>query len=108
MAVTPENQIACHDGEETIDHLWITPQQGLAQYRSGERLFSLPTLRTLRVLHDFNNTGEVMRYAHANPPEPLPSEPWHAAIKPLFWNPMRRPTMKPASLTRKAQAPPTQ
>ena len=78
VAVTPENQIASHDGEETIDHLWITPQQGLAEYRSGERLFSLPTLRTLRVLHDFANTGEVMRYAHANPPEPLPSEPWPA------------------------------
>jgi glyoxylase-like metal-dependent hydrolase (beta-lactamase superfamily II)/8-oxo-dGTP pyrophosphatase MutT (NUDIX family) len=78
VAVTPENQIASHDGEETIDHLWITPQQGLAQYRSGERLFSLPTLRTLRVLHDFTHTGEVMRYAHANPPEPLPSEPWPA------------------------------
>ena len=78
VAVTPESQIASHDGEETIDHLWITPQQGLAEYRSGERLFSLPTLRTLRVLHDFTNTGEVMRYAHANPPEPLPSEPWPA------------------------------
>jgi glyoxylase-like metal-dependent hydrolase (beta-lactamase superfamily II)/8-oxo-dGTP pyrophosphatase MutT (NUDIX family) len=78
VAVTPENQIASHDGEETIDHLWITPQQGLAEYRSGERLFSLPTLRTLRVLHDFTDTGAVMRYAHANPPEPLPSEPWPA------------------------------
>ncbi len=78
IAVTPEGQTASHDGEETVDHLWITPQQGLAEYRSGERLFSLPTLRTLRVLHDFTNTSEVMRYAHANPPEPLPSKPWPA------------------------------
>ena len=78
VAVAPDNQIASHDGEETIDHLWITPQQGLVEYRRGERLFSLPTLRTLQVLDDFTNAGEVMRYAHANPPEPLPSEPWPA------------------------------
>ncbi len=81
VAVASENQLASHDGVETIDHVWLSPAEALEDHRSGRRLLGLPTIRTLRVLSDFDTTGEVMRYAHANPPEPYPSKSWPALKK---------------------------
>ena len=77
----PEGQVANHDGVETIDHVWITPAQALNDHRAGRRLLGLPTLQTLRLLNDFDTTESVMRYAHANPPAPAPSQPWPALEK---------------------------
>lgn len=81
VTVAPQNQLARHDGEETIDHIWISPAEALDDHRNGRRLLGLPTIRTLRILSDFDTTGEVMRYAHANPPEPYPSKSWPAVKK---------------------------
>lgn len=78
VTTAPEGQLACHDGVETIDHVWIRPEDALEHHRSGRRLLGLPTIRTLRVLSDFGTTDALMRYAHANPPEPYPSKPWPA------------------------------
>lgn len=77
----PDGQLASHDGIETIDHVWLRPEQALEEHRSGRRLLGLPTIRTLRILSDFDTTEALMRYAHANPPEPHPSEPWPAMKK---------------------------
>ena len=81
VTTAPAGQPASHDGVETIDHLWINPGQALEDHRSGKRLLGLPTIRTLRVLSDFETTDALMRYAHANPPEAFPTEPWPAQKK---------------------------
>ena len=81
VTTAPVGQPASHDGTETIDHLWINPVQALEDHRSGKRLLGLPTIRTLRVLSDFDTTEALMRYAHANPPEAFPTEPWPARKK---------------------------
>jgi len=81
VAVAPEGQVAGHDGQETIDHVWMSPAQALEEHRAGQRLLGLPTIRTLRVLSDFSSTAELMRYAHANPPEAFPTDPWPALRK---------------------------
>jgi glyoxylase-like metal-dependent hydrolase (beta-lactamase superfamily II)/8-oxo-dGTP pyrophosphatase MutT (NUDIX family) len=81
VAVAPEGQRAGHDGQETIDHVWMSPAQALEEHREGQRLLGLPTIRSLRVLCDFNTTAELMRYAHANPPEAFPTDPWPALRK---------------------------
>ena len=78
VAAAPPAQAAAHCGEETIDHAWVTPARALAEHRAGHRLLGMPTLRTLRVLSDFDNTEALMRYALANPPEPFPTDPWPA------------------------------
>ncbi|MGO2136196.1 MBL fold metallo-hydrolase [Marinobacter sp.] len=75
----PQSQPVQHDGDETIAHVWISPAKALEEHRSGQRLMTLPTIRTLRVLRDFDNTDNLMRYAWANPPEPFPSQPWPAS-----------------------------
>ncbi len=81
ITVAPEDQRASHDGMETIDHVWLSPAEALEDHRSGRRLLGLPTIGTLRILADFDTTEALMRYAHANPPEPLPSKPWPAVKK---------------------------
>ncbi|TNF00098.1 MAG: MBL fold metallo-hydrolase [Gammaproteobacteria bacterium] len=81
VTTAPEGQSASHDGVETIDHVWISPAEALADHRAGRRLIGLPTLRTLRVLSDFPDTEALMRFAHANSPEPLPEKPWPALKK---------------------------
>ncbi|MEQ9544466.1 MAG: MBL fold metallo-hydrolase [Marinobacter sp.] len=81
VTVAPEGQIASHDGVETIDHLWISPAAALEEHRNGQHLLGLPTIRTLRVLSSFNTTEGLMRYAHANPPESYPDQPWPAVKK---------------------------
>ncbi|WP_336365534.1 MBL fold metallo-hydrolase [Marinobacter sp. C2H3] len=81
VAVAPEGQPASHDGVETIAHAWLSPARALEDHRQGHRLLGLPTLRTLRVLSEFDTTAALMRYAHANPPEPRPSQPWPALKK---------------------------
>lgn len=77
-ARAPDHQDARHDGVETIDHAWLTPQQALEDHRTGRRLIGAPTLRTLRLLSDFDSAEAVLAHAHANPPPPLPSRPWPA------------------------------
>lgn len=85
----PNNQLVSHDGEETIDHVWLSPAQALEEHRAGKRLMTLPTIRTLRVLRDFDSVETLMRYAWANPPESYPSDPWPAIRrgKPVFLEP---------------------
>ena len=78
VAAAPKEQAAAHCGEETINHVWVRPAQALARHKAGKYLLGMPTLRTLRVLSEFDSTEALMRYAHANPPEPVPTEPWPA------------------------------
>lgn len=81
IAVAPKGQRASHDGVETINHVWLSPAKAMEDHRSGRRLLGLPTIGTLRILADFETTEALMRYAHANPPEPTPSKPWPAVKK---------------------------
>ncbi|WP_404365936.1 MBL fold metallo-hydrolase [Marinobacter sp.] len=78
VAAAPPGQQGAHDGVETIDHIWLSPQQALADHRAGRRLFGSPTLRTLRILAEFSSTDALLTHTHAQPPEPFPSEPWPA------------------------------
>lgn len=78
VAVAPPNQHASHDGVETISHVWLSPKQALEDHRLGRRLLGPPTLRTLRILSDFDHTKALMAYAHGESAEPFPNEPWPA------------------------------
>lgn len=80
VTVWPEGQIPHQDRVETIDHIWLTPQQAMDEHRRGSRLFASPTLRTLRILAGFGSTGELLRHARSQPPEPAADKPWPARL----------------------------
>lgn len=63
VAAAPEQQIAMPDGQEAIDHIWMTPVNVLERGERGEFLLSLPTISTLQELSVFETTAALMSYA---------------------------------------------
>jgi 8-oxo-dGTP pyrophosphatase MutT (NUDIX family) len=63
VAEAPERQDALHDGCELIKHVWITPQEALNAYESGNFGIVLPTIMTLKELCPFKTVGDVIKSA---------------------------------------------
>jgi len=59
-AETPPGQEAGHDGVELTDHVWLRPEQGLADYRSGRRQMILPTWANLETLLGFAHAHDAL------------------------------------------------
>ncbi|WP_322873922.1 MBL fold metallo-hydrolase [Marinobacter bohaiensis] len=78
LARAPADQVPAHDGRETINHCWLTPQEALTQHRAGKRQFGAPTLTVLRRLARFNNAADALDDARRRKPKPFPTEPWPA------------------------------
>tara|TARA_B100000965_G_scaffold387683_1_gene391364 strand:- start:2895 stop:4325 length:1431 start_codon:yes stop_codon:yes gene_type:complete len=77
-AVAPPDQVPAHDGDETIDHIWIRPQDALEDRRQGRREFATPTVSVLRKLSEFASADEVLAYARDRRPQAFPTQPWPA------------------------------
>jgi 8-oxo-dGTP pyrophosphatase MutT (NUDIX family) len=43
LATAPTEQVAVHDGKETVDAVWIRPAEALAQTKSGQRTMLVAT-----------------------------------------------------------------
>jgi len=63
VAAAPERQTAVPDGEEAVDHVWISPAKALKLGRRGEFPLSSPTIRTLRELAAFETTDALLKHA---------------------------------------------
>ena len=59
-AETPPGQQALHDGVELTDHVWVRPEQGLAEYRAGRRQMILPTWANLESLLGFARARDAL------------------------------------------------
>lgn len=57
LAMAPADHLALHDGHESVDSVWITPAQAVADAESGNRTVIFPTLRNLAKL-GFSDTAE--------------------------------------------------
>lgn len=57
LAKAPADHLALHDGHESVDSVWITPAQAMADAESGKRTVIFPTLRNLAKL-GFSDTAE--------------------------------------------------
>lgn len=53
LAVAPGDQILAHDGHESVDSVWLTPAQALADAEAGSRTVIFPTLRNIEILEGF-------------------------------------------------------
>lgn len=74
LAVAPEDQIAIHDGTESVDSVWISPKQALAEGDAGTRTIIFPTYLNLQKLARSRNVAEAV--ATARQASIVTVEPW--------------------------------
>ena len=74
IAPAPDDQLLAHDGYESVDSVWIRPQDALAQAARGERTIIFPTLRNLEKLATFDSVEQALEETPRHPV--IPVTPW--------------------------------
>lgn len=74
LAVAPTDQIAVHDGYESVDSTWITPQEAVRQAEAGTKTIIFPTLRNLEKLARWDTPEEAI--LAASEATVVPVLPW--------------------------------
>ena len=67
LAEAPSDHLAIHDGHESVDSVWITPAQALADAAAGTRTVIFPTLRNIEKLGRHATAAEAIAAAVASP-----------------------------------------
>jgi len=67
LAAAPSDQLALHDGGESVDSIWVTPQAALAEAESGRRTIIFPTLMNLNLLGLASSVDEALARARRAP-----------------------------------------
>lgn len=60
VARVPPDQIAAHDGKESVDSVWITAQQAIDEAKARRRTIIFPTLRNLEKLAKFATVAALL------------------------------------------------
>lgn len=60
LASAPADHLAIHDGHESVDSVWITPAEALADAAAGKRTVIFPTLRNIEKLAHHGNVAEAI------------------------------------------------
>jgi 8-oxo-dGTP pyrophosphatase MutT (NUDIX family) len=68
LASAPEDHLAIHDGHESVDSVWITAEEALADAAAGRRTVIFPTLRNIEKLGQSKTVAEAMAAAAASTP----------------------------------------
>jgi 8-oxo-dGTP pyrophosphatase MutT (NUDIX family) len=68
---TPHGQSALHDGVELTDHVWLRPEQGLADFRAGRRQMIIPTWANLETLSGFPSAAATLAASRLRPIVPI-------------------------------------
>lgn len=74
LAAAPADHLAVHDGHESVDSVWITPAQALAEAAAGTRTVIFPTLRNIEKLARSTSVAEAL--ASAARQAPVRVLPW--------------------------------
>jgi 8-oxo-dGTP pyrophosphatase MutT (NUDIX family) len=62
-AEAPEDQVALHDGEESVDSVWICPQQAIDESAAGRRTLVHATFKNLELLAETKTVTEALSAA---------------------------------------------
>jgi hypothetical protein len=63
LAVAPEDHLAVHDGHESVDSVWITPDEVLEGAFSGKYTVIFPTLRNVEKLGESDSVEAAIATA---------------------------------------------
>jgi 8-oxo-dGTP pyrophosphatase MutT (NUDIX family) len=67
LVPAPRDQVAAHDGEESVDSVWITPEQAIDDAKAGRRSIIFPTLRNVIKLGRSRGVAEAIERALREP-----------------------------------------
>lgn len=65
-ALAPTDHLALHDGHESVDSVWITPQAAIEDAEAGRRTVIFPTLRNLEKLGEARDANSALAMAREN------------------------------------------
>jgi len=65
IAIAPENQIAVHDGEESVDSVWIGPNDAMVKANSDKYTIIFPTLMNIEYLSKYSSADAAIEDANA-------------------------------------------
>ncbi|MDY6828423.1 MAG: NUDIX hydrolase [Pseudomonadota bacterium] len=74
LAKAPADQLAVHDGSESVDSVWISPQRALEGAESGQYTVIFPTKMNLLKLAEAQNVGSAIERSRTA--EVVTVEPW--------------------------------
>jgi 8-oxo-dGTP pyrophosphatase MutT (NUDIX family) len=69
--LAPPGQRAAHDGVESTQHVWTTPEDALRLGRARERQIIFPTACTLETLVGFSSAEQALQAARERPVVPV-------------------------------------
>ena len=75
LALAPDDQVAMHDGHESVDSVWIQPVDVLADAENGKRTVVFPTLRNIEKLGRHATPEDAISAASETSP-PVTVLPW--------------------------------
>lgn len=67
LVPAPRDQVAAHDGEESVDSVWIAPDAAIADAKAGLRTIIFPTLRNVIKLGRAKSVAEAIANARSKP-----------------------------------------
>jgi 8-oxo-dGTP pyrophosphatase MutT (NUDIX family) len=67
VVAAPPDQVALHDGHESVDSVWITPSDAEAAQRAGRRTIIFPTLLNVRKLGRAHTVSDALANARGGP-----------------------------------------
>ena len=76
LAAAPPDQLAAHDGHESVDSVWINPARALEEAKAGRYTIIFPTRLNLQLLAPARTVAEAFEQARARTivtvmPEPV-------------------------------------
>lgn len=71
LAQYPIGQVATHDQKETMEGVWLTPQEALQENLRGKMALSPPTLKTLEDLSRLRNIEDIYLSLKKGPIPPI-------------------------------------
>ena len=66
ITAAPPDQLASHDGAETVDSLWVSPGEALQRHADGDFEMMPVTTRQLEAFNAYSTATELVEMASAN------------------------------------------
>ena len=79
IAISPRGQEGLHDGSESVNSLWIKPEEALEQQKEGKLLLIMPTIKNLESICGYTNVEELLKDKSSIDPSTIPT------IEPKFF-----------------------